>query len=139
VSICSDDDTESTELDGEYYSEPEPDVDMRMEDEVDAQDSVNLDGDVDMERDGDDDEEDDEDEEKKDKEEVEEEDEDEEEDKDGDYGNEPRTIGQGEIVNTSADDFDSMGDDQTMVLPEQGQEICEHTPRLQPPACAPQP
>jgi len=107
---------------------------------VDAPDGVDLDGDVDMESDGDPDEEEDQeeaDEEKEDKEEVEEEDEDEEEDKDGDDGKEHRTIAQGEIVNTSADDVDTMVDDQPFVLPEQGQEMRKHTPQLQPPAPSP--
>jgi hypothetical protein len=113
-----------------------------MEDDVDAPDGVNLDGDVDLKRDGDDDEEEDEDEEDEDKEdevEVEEEDEDEEEDKDEDDGKEPRTIGLGGMVNTSADDADTMVDDEPTVLPEQGQEMREHTPRAQPPAPAPRP
>ena len=109
---------------------------------MDAPDSVDLDGDVDMERDGDADEEEDEeeeDEEKEDEEEVEEEDEDEKEDKDEDNGKEPRTIGQGEMVSTSADDADTMVDDEPTVLPEQCQEMREHTPRPQPPAPAPWP
>jgi hypothetical protein len=41
---------------------------------------------------------------------VEEEDEDEEEDKNENDGKEPWTIGQGEMVNTSADDADAMVD-----------------------------
>jgi hypothetical protein len=57
------------------------------------------------------------------------EDEDVEEDQDEDDGKEPRTIGQGEMVNSLADDADTMEDDQPTVLPEQGQEMCEHTPR----------
>ena len=138
MSISSNDDTDSTEKSGsEYDSELDPDVDMRMEDDVDAPDGVVFDCVVDMERDGDDDEE--EDEEKDDEVEVEEEDEDEEEDKDEDDGKEPRTIGQGEMVNTSADDADTMVDDEPTVLPEQGQEMREHTPRPQPPAPAPRP
>jgi hypothetical protein len=60
VSISSDDDTDSTELDGEYHSVLNPDVDMRMEDDVDAQDGVDLDGEVDMDRNGVDEEEEDE-------------------------------------------------------------------------------
>ena len=116
---------------------------MRMEDDVDAQDGVDLDCDVDMERDGDDDkveEEEEEDEEKEDEEEVKEEDEEEEEeDKDEDDGKKPRTIGQGEMVNTSADDADTMVDDEPTVLPEQGQEMRAHTPRPQPPAPTPRP
>jgi len=136
VSISSDDDTASTESDGEYDSELDPDVDMRMEDDVDAPDGVDLDGDVDMERDGDDEEEEDE---KKEDEEEEEVDENEEEDKDEDDGKEHRTIGQGEMLNTSADDVDTIEDDQQIVLPEQCQEMREHTPWPQPPAPAPRP
>jgi hypothetical protein len=105
-----------------------------MEDDVDAQDAVDLDRDVDMEMDGVDEEEV---YEKKDNEEEEEVDEDEEEDKDEDDGKEPRTIGQGEMVNTSADDVDTLVDDQPIMLPEQCQEVCKHTPRPQPPASAP--
>jgi len=136
VSISSDDDTDSTEADGEYDSELDPVLDMRMEDDVDAPDGVDLDSDVDMERDGDDEEEEDETKEDEEEEVV---DEDEEEDNDEDDGKEPRTIGQGEMVNTSADDVDTMVDDQPIVLPKQCQEMREHTPRPQPPAPAPQP
>ena len=136
MSISSDDDTDSTESDGEYDSALDPDVDMRMGDDVDTPDGVDLDGDVDMNRDRDDEEEEDE---KKDNEVEEEVGEDEEEDKDEDDGKEPRTIGQGEMVNTSADDVDTMVDDQPIVLPEQCQEMREHTPRPQPPAPAPRP
>jgi len=35
------------------------------------------------------------------------------------------------MVNTSADDVDTMVDDQRIVLPEQGQEMQEHTPQPQ--------
>jgi len=56
VSISSDDDTDSTKLDGRYDSERDSDGDMRMQDDVDAPDGVDLEGDVDMERDGDDEE-----------------------------------------------------------------------------------
>jgi len=143
VSISSDDDTDPTEKsDSEYDSEHNSDVDMRMEDDVDAPDSVDLDGDVDLERDGDNDKEEDdeeEDEAKEDEEVVEEEDEDEEEDKDEDDGKAPRTIGQGEMVNTSADDADTMVDDEPTVLTDQGQEMRESTPWPQPPAPAPRP
>jgi hypothetical protein len=128
VSISSDDNTDSTESDGKYDSELDLNVELRMEDDVDAPDGVDLDGDVDMERDGDDEEE--EDEEKEDEGEV---DEDEKEDKDEDDGNEPRTIGQGAMINTSADDVDTMVDNQPIVLPEQGQEMLEHTPWPQTP------
>ncbi|KAF8539101.1 hypothetical protein BDD12DRAFT_883297 [Trichophaea hybrida] len=50
----ADHNTDSTEEDGEYYSEHDSDVNMHMEDDVDAPDGVDLDGDVDMERNGDD-------------------------------------------------------------------------------------
>jgi hypothetical protein len=137
--MSSDDHTDSTKTsDGEYDSELGPDLDVRMEDDVDAPDGVDLDGDVDMERDGDDDEVEDKEAEDKEKE-------DEEEDKYEDDGKEPRTIGQGEMVNPSADDADTMVDDEPTVLPEQGQgmeqgqEMREHTPRPQPLVPAPRP
>jgi hypothetical protein len=76
-----------------------------MEDDVDAPDSVDLDGEVDMEWHGDDDEEEDGEEEDKEKEGEEKVEEAEEDD-----GKEPRTIGQGELVHTSADDVDTMVD-----------------------------
>jgi hypothetical protein len=66
-------------------------------------------------------------------------DEDEEEDKDDDDGKEPRTIGQGEIINTLADYVDTMVDDLPIVLPEQCQEMRRHIPRPQPLVPAPQP
>jgi len=128
VSISSDDDTDSTQSDGEYDSELDPDVDMHMEDDVDAPEGVDLDGEVDMEKDGDDEEEEDEKKEDEEEEVV-----------DEDDGKEPRTIGQGEMVNTLADDVDTMVDDQPIVLPEQCQEMREHTPRPQPPAPAQRP
>jgi len=131
--MSSDDDTDSTEeSDREYDSERDSDVDLHMEDDVDAPDSIDLDGDVDMERDGDDEEEDDEAEE----DEKEEEEQDEDNDEDEDDGKEPRTIGQREMVNTSADDVDTMVDNQPTVRPAQGQEMREHTPRPQHPAPA---
>jgi hypothetical protein len=48
-----------------------------------------------------------------------------------------RHFGQGEMVNTSADDVDTMVDNQPIVLPEQGHEMCE--PQPQPPVPAPRP
>jgi len=145
MSISSDDDADSTEEpDGEYDSEHHLDVYMRMEDDVYAPDIVVLDSDVDMEWDGDDEEEEDEEEEDEEEEDEEEEDEeeeeeDEEEDEDEDDGKEPRTIGQGEMVNTSADDVDTIVDNQPIMLPEQGQEMREHTSWLQHLAPAPWP
>jgi hypothetical protein len=145
VSISSDEDTDCTEKsDSEYDSVLDHDVDMRIEDDVDAPDGVDLDSDVDMERYGDDDEEEDEEEEGEEEEDEEMEDEEEDENKDDDK--EPRTIGQGVMVNTSADDADIMVDGEPTVLPEQGQEMDqgqemrEHTPWLQPlaPATRPQ-
>jgi len=98
-----------------------------MKDDVDAPDSVDLDGNVDMGRDGD-------------NEEEKHEEEDavaEEEDEDEDDGKEPWTIGQQEMPNTSAVNVDTMVDDKSVVLPEQCQEMYEHSPQLQPPAPTP--
>ena len=128
VSISSDDYTDSTkESDGEYYSEHDCDVDMRMGDDVDALYGVDLNGDVDVESDSDDEEKEDEEEEdeeeeeeEKEEEEAEEEEEEEEEDEDEDDGKEPHNIGQGEMVKTSADNVDTMVDEQWIVVPEQG-------------------
>jgi hypothetical protein len=65
------------------------------------------------------------------------EDEDEEEDEDEDDGKEPQSIGGGEIANPSADDVDTMVDDQPIVLPEHVQEMHVHTTWEQPPLAAP--
>jgi len=147
MSIFSDDDTNSTESDGEYDSARNSDVYMRMEDDVDAPDDVDLNGDVNIGRDDDDETEEDKEEEDEKEEEVvmeedeeEEEDEDQDEDEDEDNGKEPWTIGPGEMVNTSADDVDTMVDDQPTVLPEQGHVMREHTswPQCQVPAQRPQ-
>jgi hypothetical protein len=99
---------------------------------VDAPDSIDLDSDVDMERDG----EDEQHEEEEDEKEEEVVDEDEEEDEDEDNGKEPQTIGQGEMVNTPADNADTAVDDQPTMLPEQGQEMRDLTPWPQLPASA---
>jgi hypothetical protein len=117
--------------DCEYESEHESDVDVCMEEEVATPDSIDLDGDVNMERDSDDDEEEDEeeeDEEKEDEEVVDNKDEDEEEDKKEDGGKELQTIGQGEMVNTSADDVDTIVGNQPIMLPEQGAWRCTSIP-----------
>jgi hypothetical protein len=110
---------------------------------LDALDSVELDGDVHIKMDGHDEEEEDEEEKDEMKQDTEQEvvvvDVEEEEDRDEDDGKEPQTIGQGEMVHTLADDVDTMVDDQPIVLPEQGQEMCENTPRPQPLAAAPWP
>jgi len=45
-------------------------------------------------------------------------------------------IGQGEIVNTFADDADTMDDNQRNVLNKQGQQTRKHAPRPLPPAPA---
>jgi len=42
------------------------------------------------------------------------------------------------MVNTLADNVDTMVDNQLIILPEQGQEMLQHTPWPQPPAHAPQ-
>jgi hypothetical protein len=70
-------------------------------------------------------------------EDEEEEDEDEEEDKNEDDGNEPWMIRQGEMVNTSPHNVDTMVDKQPIVLSDQAQEVREHTTRPQPPGPAP--
>jgi hypothetical protein len=59
------------------------------------------------------------------------------EDKKEDDGKEPWTIAQGDMVNTSPDDIDTMADNPALVLAEECQEMHEHTPRPQPPAPAP--
>ena len=82
-----------------------------------------------MDRDSDDEEEEDE--------EEEEENGDEEEDKDEDDGKEPRTIGQGDMLITSADHVDTLAGNQPTVLPEQAQEMRKRTPRPHPLAPAP--
>jgi len=99
---------------------------------VDATDIVDLDCDVDMEKDCDNKEEGD-----KEEEDEEEQDEDDEEDEDEDDGKEHSTIGQGEMVTTSADNVDAVVDDQQMVHPEESQEMHEHSARPKPPAPAP--
>ena len=133
MSIASDDDTDSTESDAEYDSEHHPDVNLRMEDDVDALDSIDVHDDVNMEWVGDDEEEEEEEEEDKDEEDEEEE---EDEDEDEDDGKEPWMISQGEMVNTSAGNADTMVDDQQIVRAEQREEMDEHTPQPQPPAPA---
>jgi len=74
-----------------------------------------------------------------DEEEEEEENEDEVEDDNDDAGKEPRIIGQGMLVTTSADDVDTMADDQPNVRPQLGKEMCKHTWQLQTPAPATRP
>ena len=73
---------------------------------MDAPDSVDLDGNLDMESDGEDEDEEDEQAEN----EEEEKDEDKEENNDEDDGKEPYTIGNGEMVKTSADNVDTIVD-----------------------------
>jgi hypothetical protein len=96
--------------------------------DVDAPGGVDLDRHVDMEWDGDDEELEDEDEEDEEK-----------EIKDEDHGKELQTIGQGEMVNSSGDDIDTMVHDQRIVLPEQGQKMQDHTTQPPPPVPAPWP
>lgn len=57
---------------------------------------------------------------------------------DEDDSEEPRTIGQGEIANLSADDEDVLVDNQPIMLPEQRQKIPKNTPPPQLTAPAPQ-
>jgi hypothetical protein len=130
LSIASDDNPDCTETDGEYHSEAEYNVHMQIMDDVDAQAGRDLHSDVDMERDGDN-EEDEEEEDEKAEEVV-----DEDEERDVDNDKESPTIGQGEMVNTSGDDADTMVDNETTVLQEQGQKMRKYTPRPQPLASA---
>ena len=134
---------------GEYCSEHDLYVSMHTEDAVNALYGVDLDGDVDMDNDSEaeeeDEEEEDEEEEDEEKDEDEEEDEDkkededDEEDEDEDDGKQPQTVGQEEMVNMSADDVDTMVDNQPIVLSEQGHKMHEHDAWPQPLAPAPQP
>jgi hypothetical protein len=86
---------------------------MHMENVVEAPYGVDLYSNVHMETDSDNEQEEDEDEE-----DEEEEDEEEDENVNVNDGKEPWTIGQGEMVNLSADNVDTMGDNQPIVLPE---------------------
>jgi hypothetical protein len=101
---------------------------MHMENDEDTPDGIDLDCDVDKERDGDNEEAEDEEEQevkKEDEKEQEEEvvDEDEKESTDENDGKEPRTIGEGEVVNTSVDDVDTIVYDQPILLPDQRPEM----------------
>jgi hypothetical protein len=104
---------------------------MGMEDDVDTPDRVEFDIEVHMEWDADYNAEEDEVTEDEEEEEEEEEEEDEEEDEDEGDDKEPQTIGQGEIVNTSADHIGTIVNIQPIVLPEQGQHIRKHSPQSQ--------
>jgi hypothetical protein len=64
---------------------------------------------------------------------------DEDEEEDDGNGKEPWTIGQGDMVNTSDNDADTMVDHQPTVLPEQGNKVRENTPRPHPLAPATRP
>ena len=141
MSISSDVDSDSTKLASGNVSEHDSDVVMRIEDDVEAPDSVDLNGDVDMKRDGQKEVDEEEEDEKEGEvvDEDEEMDEDEDEDEDEDNGKEPQMIGQGLVVNTVADNTDTMVDDEPTMLPEHGQELHEHTPLPQPLVRAPRP
>jgi hypothetical protein len=118
MSISLDDDTNSSNaLDSEYDSVYDSDDHMGMEDYVDALDGIDLDGDVDLKSDTDN-----ENEENQEEEAEEEEEENGNADENENDGKERRMIGQGEMVNISAYDVDTMVDDQPIVLPEQHQQ-----------------
>jgi hypothetical protein len=87
---------------------------MGMQDDVETPDGIDLDDNVNMEIVGDNADEEDE---EKDDEEEEEDDEDEVEDEDADDGEEPQIIGQGEMVNTLADNVDTIVADEPIMLP----------------------
>jgi hypothetical protein len=61
------------------------------------------------------------------------------EDENKDDGQEPQMVGQGEIVNTSADDVDLMVDNQPIILPAQCKEMCKDSLQHQPLAAGPWP
>jgi hypothetical protein len=115
-SISSHHNTYSMNSDGKDASECDSDVDLGMEDDEDAPDSIDLDGDVDMEWDGQDQEvemvDNKEQEEEKEEEVV---DKYEAEDEYEDNGKDPLTIAQGEMVNTSNDETNTMIDDEQTV------------------------
>ena len=125
--MSSNDDTDSTEeSDSKSDAEHDSYVYMSIEDHVDAPYYVNLDSNVDMEWDGDNEEEEDE-EEKEEQEEDEDEDQNEDEDGDENDDKELRKIGQGEMVNTSADNVDTMVDEEPTGLSEKCQGMPEYT------------
>jgi len=105
------------ESEGEYNFNHDSNVHMHMADDVYPPYSVDFNCDVDMERDGDYEGEDD----QKEDNEEEEDEEEEQEDEHQDDGKEPWTIGQGEMVNTSADNVHTVVDDQPIMQPEHGQ------------------
>jgi len=142
MSMSSDDDTNFTdESDCELVWEHDSDVGLWLEGDVDAPYSVDSDGDVAMELDGDDVEakKEEEEDEEVDHDKDEEDDDGEAEDEDEDDCEEPRTIGQGAMINTSTVHVESIEDPLPIMQPEQGQEMREHTPQPPPPAPAPGP
>jgi hypothetical protein len=101
---------------------------MHMEEDMDARGDVDLNSNEGMEKDSYDEEEEDEAEENAEEEDKDAEDgKEKEEDMDEDDDNKCRPIDQGEVVNTSADDVDTMGDDQPIEQSEPGQEMRMHT------------
>lgn len=135
MSICLDDDTNSTEqLDGNYAPDHDSSMEMHMDNTRDAQYGVDLNDDVDIQMDSDN-------EEEESGEEDDEKDEDEDEEKDGDEhnGKEPQMIAQGGMVNTLADDADSMLNTQPIILPKRGPGMSDCTPQLEPLAPTPWP
>jgi hypothetical protein len=122
--MSPDDNTHHTqELDGEYDLEHYSDVDLHFEDDGVAPHSIDLPCDVNMDTNFVTDYE-----EEKEEEEEQEEDVDKEKDVNEDDGKEPQTIGQGEMVNSSADAVDTSIDYQPGMIHKQGEEMCVHTP-----------
>jgi hypothetical protein len=126
------DNADSTKSDGKCDSECKSHVILKMDIVVDALDRVDLDGNVDMERYSEAKEDEVEEDEKKEEVVDEDEKEDKDEKEDDDIGKEPRTIGQGEMVNSSAADTDNLINDEPTVLPAQRQGNCNHTSRRDP-------
>jgi len=121
--MSPDDDSHHTqESDSEYDLEHHSDLDLHLEDDGEAPHSIDLPGDVNMETKfvTDYEEEDEEEEEQ-------EEDVDKEKDVNEDDGKEPQTIGQEEMVNSSAHNVDTTSDHQAIMIRKQGKEMCEQT------------
>jgi hypothetical protein len=115
------------ESDSEYDLEHHSDVDLHLEDDGEAPHSIDLPGDVNMETNFVTDYEEEEEEEEEQEEDV-----DKETDVNEDVGKEPQTIGQEEMVNSSADAVDTTIDYQPVIIRKQGEEMCEHTPWQEP-------
>jgi hypothetical protein len=117
--MSTDDNTNCTqELDSKCDSWQDSDVDMQIEHNLAALYGADLDCTMDMARYSENKVEEDKEEEDEQEEDEEEWDEDMKDDEEKDDGKEPTMIGQGEMVNTAADNVKTMVDDQPIVRPE---------------------